>query len=95
MNTSLGGTIMSTSGLHETVGISLERSTEIIDLFYDHFLEGYRNDPDPLVFTSDALHWILHEPTLSTGEMVYLTYFFTRIILLDAGEGADAKASGH
>jgi len=90
MSTSIEGNIMSTSGLHEIVGISLERSTAIIDLFYDHFLDGGRKDPDPLVFTGDALHWILHEPTLSIEEMVYLTYFFTRIILPDAGEGADA-----
>lgn len=80
---------MSTPDLHEAVGISLERSTAVIDLFYDHFLDGYRKDPDPIVFSRDALHWILHEPTLSIEEMVYLTYFFTRVILPNASGDPD------
>ncbi len=81
---------MSTSGIHESVGISLERSTAIIDLLYDNFLDGYQKPQDPLLFSEDALRWILHEPTLSIEEMVYVTYFFTRIILPDACGDPDA-----
>lgn len=86
---------MSSSGIHESIGISLERSTAIIDLFYDNFLDGYQKQPDPLPFSEDALRWILHEPALSIEEMVYLTYFFTRIILPDARREPDSSGSSH